>query len=95
MLLAFWDACRTYVAASRIYAVIGRVRIQSCVPVVEKAEEAARTIIETYSAPNNMFSELRQLAGSPAIDPLRSQSQECRAELSQLRRICTKVRMSL
>jgi hypothetical protein len=65
-----------------IYALIGRMRIQSSVPVIEKADQIVQTIIDTYALPNKTFAELRRLMGSPAIDPLRSFSEECRLELS-------------
>jgi hypothetical protein len=38
-------------------------------------------IVDTYSAPNKTFLELRKLMDSHAIDPLRSFSEECRTDL--------------
>jgi hypothetical protein len=67
-----------------VYALINRMRILSSPAVVEKAEAVVRMIADTYSAPNKTFLELRKLMDSHAIDPLRSFSDECRAELQAL-----------
>jgi hypothetical protein len=53
--------------------------------VVEKAEAVVRMIVDTYFAPNKTFPELRGLLSSHAVDPLRSFSEECRAELQALK----------
>jgi hypothetical protein len=50
-----------------------------------KAGAVARTIVETYFAPNKTFLELRELTNSHAIDPLRAFSETCRAELQALK----------
>jgi hypothetical protein len=60
-------------------------RIQSSAAVTAQADEVVRAIIDTYAAPNKTFAELHQLMGSPAIDPLRGFSEECRAELREPR----------
>jgi hypothetical protein len=65
-----------------VYALIGRMRIMSSPAVVDKAEEVARTIIETYFSPNKTFPELRELINSHTMDPLREFSELCRGELS-------------
>jgi len=67
-----------------VYALINRMRVLSSPAVVEKAEAVVRMIVDTYSAPNKTFLELRKLMDSHAIDPLRSFSDECRAELQAL-----------
>jgi len=67
-----------------VYALTNRMRILSSPAVVEKAETVVRMIVDTYSAPNKTFPELRKLMDSHAIDPLRSFSEECRAELQAL-----------
>src|ERR1700730_18087668 len=68
-----------------VYALINRMRILSSSAVVEKAEAVVRTIVDTYFAPNKTFPELRELVDGDAIDPLRTFSEECRAELQTLK----------
>ena len=67
-----------------VYALISRMRVVSSPAVIEKAEAVVRMIVDTYSAPNKTFPELRKLIDSRAIDPLRTFSEECRAELKAL-----------
>ena len=71
-------------ALVRVYALISRMRVLSSAAVVEKAEAVVRMIVDTYFAPNKTFPELRKLIDSDAIDPLRTFSEECRAELQAL-----------
>ncbi len=51
--------------------------------VVEKAETVIRMIVDTYFVPNKTLMDVRKLIGSPAIDPLRVFSEECRRELGR------------
>ena len=67
-----------------VYALISRMRVLSSPAVIEKAEAVVRLIVDTYLAPNKTFPEVRKLIDSHAIDPLRSFSEECRAELRAL-----------
>src|SRR4051794_30639946 len=67
-----------------VYALISRMRVVSSSAVVEKAEAVVRVIVDTYFAPNKTFPEVRKLMDSRAIDPLRTFSEECRAELQAL-----------
>ena len=71
-------------ALVELYVRVGRMRILSSPNVVESAELVARRIVDTYLAPNKTFPEVRKLIDSHAIDPLRSFSEECRAELQAL-----------
>jgi hypothetical protein len=64
-----------------VYALINRMRVLSRRDVVEKAEGEVRTTVKTYFAPNTKFPELRELLDSDVIDPLRTFSEMCRAEL--------------
>lgn len=66
-----------------VYALVSQMRVVSSAAVVEKAEAVVRIVVETYSAPNKTFPELRKLIDSHALDPLRAFSAECRVELSQ------------
>jgi hypothetical protein len=67
-----------------VYSLINQMRVVSSSAVVEKAEAVVGMIIETYFAPNKTFPELRGLVNGHAIDPLRTFSDECRAELRAL-----------
>jgi hypothetical protein len=67
-----------------VYALISRMRVLSTLPVIENAEAVIRMIVDTYFAPNKTFPEVRKLMASHTIDPLRSFSEECRAELRAL-----------
>src|SRR5712671_5103731 len=67
-------------ALVRVYALISRMRVLSSPAVIEKAEAVVRLIVDTYLAPNETFPEIRKLIDSHAIDPLRSFSEQCRAE---------------
>ena len=65
-----------------VYALIGRMRVVSSPVIIESAETVVRMIVDTYFSPNKTFPELRTLIGSPAMDPLRDFSQQCREDLS-------------
>jgi hypothetical protein len=67
-----------------VYALISRMRVLSSPAVIEKAEAVVRMIVDTYVAPNKTFPEVRKLMASHAIDPLRTFSEACRAELQAL-----------
>jgi hypothetical protein len=71
-------------ALVNVYALIGQMRIQSSLTVIEKAEAAVRTIVETFFAPNKTFIEFRELIESQTIDLLLPFTDECRAELQAL-----------
>jgi hypothetical protein len=72
-------------ALVELYVRVGRMRILSPPTVVESAELAARTIINTYLASNKTFLELREMANSRSIDLLCDFSETCRAEFESLR----------
>ena len=67
-----------------VYALTSQMRVLSSPAVIEKAEAVVRMIVATYSAPNKTFPELRELIASQAIDPLRTFSEACRADLQAL-----------
>src|SRR5208337_1136982 len=54
----------------KLYALIGRMRVLSSPKIVETGETVARTIIETYQAPNKTFRDLQSIVNSDAMDPL-------------------------
>jgi hypothetical protein len=53
-----------------VYALISRIRLSSPTNVVESAERVARTILNTYSAPNLTAQEIQSVAGT--LDPCAS-----------------------
>jgi hypothetical protein len=64
-----------------VYALLSQIRVLSSSEVVKQAESIVGMIVDTYTAPNKAFPELRELINNHAIDPLRAFSHECRAEL--------------
>jgi hypothetical protein len=64
-----------------LYSKIGKMRIQSSSKVVASAESAARTIMETYLAPNKTFPQLQDEISRHSLDPLRDFGDACREEL--------------
>jgi hypothetical protein len=67
-----------------VYALISRMRVISSPEIVEKADKVIRIIVDTYFSPNKTFSELRDMMGSDALDPLRAFSEACREEMGAL-----------
>ena len=59
-------------------------RILSSARVVERADEIVKMIVNAYLEPNKTFPELREMANSGLIDPLRNFSEACRAEAEHL-----------
>ena len=68
-----------------LYAKIARMRVLSSQVVLEHAEQIERTILDSYLEPDKTFPELREMANSGSLDPLRSFSEACRAEFESLR----------
>jgi hypothetical protein len=68
-----------------LYAEISRMRVLSSVRVIDSADQIAKKIINAYLEPNKTVPELRQMADSGLIDPLRNFSEACRAESESLR----------
>ncbi|MET4482665.1 hypothetical protein [Bradyrhizobium sp. F1.13.3] len=67
-----------------IYALIGRMRIQSSDAVLNQASAVVKTIVDTYSEPNRSLVEVQHLVDSESFDPLRDFSQACRQELDAI-----------
>ena len=59
-------------------------RILSSPTVVNSADQIVKTVIRAYLEPNKTFPELREMADSELIDPLRNFSEACRAECESL-----------
>jgi hypothetical protein len=68
-----------------IYALISQMRVVSSPAVIDEAERVARVIVETYSAQNKTFMELRQAMVAHPTSLLRIFSEKCREELSEVR----------
>ena len=64
-----------------LYAKIGRMRVLSSGTVVDRADQIARKIVDTYLAPNVTFPELREMIISGKLDTLRDFSEAWRTEL--------------
>lgn len=62
-----------------LYALIGRMKILSSDDVIEAAEKAGRSIIDTYLSPNRTFVDLPEFINE--MDPLKDFSEACRREL--------------
>ena len=72
------------VALMGLYAQVSRMRILSSAAVLDSANQILKKIVDTYLEPNKTFPELREMANSRLIDPLRNFSEACREEF-QLR----------
>jgi hypothetical protein len=70
-----------------LYAKLSRMRAQSSRPVVHRAEEVARKILDTYLEPDKSFVELREMAIDGTIDLLRGFSDACHDEFEEMRPI--------
>ena len=68
-----------------LYAKLSRMRAQSSRPVVHRAEEVARKILDTYLEPDRSFVELREMAIAGTLDLLRGFSDACHDEFEDLR----------
>ncbi len=68
----------------RLYAVISRMRVLSSEAVVASAEQIVKAITDTYLEPVKTLPELRQMAETGLLDPLRNFSECCRAESARL-----------
>lgn len=68
------------VALMGLYAELNRMRVMSSAVVVDSANRMLKKIVDTYLEPNKTFPELRQMADSGLIDPLREFSEACRKE---------------
>ena len=67
-----------------LYAKLSRMRTLSSKPVLHRAEEVARKILDTYLEPDKSFVELREMAIDGTIDLLQDFSAACRDEFEEL-----------
>ena len=68
-----------------LYTNISRMRVLSTAEIVEKAEQVAQRILDTYTEPDRSFDELRSMAKNHAIDLLYDFSIACRLEHERYR----------
>jgi ferredoxin-NADP reductase len=68
-----------------LYAKLSRMRVLSSKPVVHRAEDIARKILDTYLEPDKSFVELHDMAINGSIDLLHEFSIACREEFEQMR----------
>jgi hypothetical protein len=68
-----------------LYSKISRMRVLSSVEIVEKAEQVAQKILDTYTEPDKSFVEMRGMAKDHAIDLLHDFSKACRLEYEHYR----------
>jgi len=59
-------------------------RVLSSAQVIDSADQIVKKIVNAYLEPNKTVPELRQMADSGMIDPLRNFSEACRAEAETL-----------
>ena len=80
-----WRAVNSVPALVALYANLNRMRILSSKPVVQSAEEIAKTMMDTYLESDKSFIELRDMVKSGNIDLLRKFSEACREEFDEMR----------
>jgi hypothetical protein len=68
-----------------LYAKLSAMRAVSSKPVVQRADDVARKILDTYLEPDKSFVELREMAIHGTIDLLHGFSDACRDEFEELR----------
>ena len=68
-----------------LYAKLSRMRALSSKSVIQRAEEVARKILDSYLEPDKSFVELREMAIDGTIDLLRGSSEACHDEFEEMR----------
>jgi hypothetical protein len=69
-----------------LYAKVSRMRTQSSRPVIHRAEEVTRKIMDAYLEPDRSFVELREMTINGALDLLHGFSDACHDEFEEMRR---------
>ena len=68
-----------------LYAKLSSMRAVSSKPVIQRAEDVTRKILDAYLEPDKSFVELREMAIDGTIDLLRGFSDACHDEFEQMR----------
>ena len=66
-----------------LYALVARMRLVAPKPIVTAAEDAMKTIVEAYLAPNRTLREIRALAQERDLDFLLEFGEKCRSHLAR------------
>jgi hypothetical protein len=69
-----------------LYGVLGRIRLVSGEEVLAEAEKCCRRIVELYAKPNLTMEHVGDSFDPEELDPLKSFSSVCRAELIHITR---------
>jgi len=70
-----------------LYALVNRMRVLCGPESAGAGQKLMRVILDTYSAPNKTFSQLRQMVASDELDPLKEFSVAARKEIENTRRM--------
>jgi hypothetical protein len=70
-----------------LYAKLSSMRALSSKPVLNRADEVVRKILDTYLEPDKSFVELREMVINGTIDLLRDFSDACHDEFEEMRPI--------
>ena len=70
-----------------LYAKLSSMRAVSSKPVVQRADDVVRKILDAYLEPDKSFVELREMAIDGTIDLLRGFSDACHDEFEEMRPI--------
>jgi hypothetical protein len=70
-----------------LYAKLSSMRAVSSKPVIQRADDVVRKILDTYLEPDKSFVELREMVIDGTIDLLRGFSEVCRDEFEKMRPI--------
>ena len=68
-----------------LYAKLSAMRALSSRPVLQRAEDVVRKILDTYLEPDKSFVELREMAIAGTIDLLQGFSDACHDEFEQMK----------
>ena len=67
-----------------LYSKLSSMRAVSSKPVVQRADDVVRKILDTYLEPDKSFVELRDMAINGTIDLLHEFSNACRSEFDEM-----------
>jgi hypothetical protein len=73
-----------YPALIELHTTLGRMRVLSSASVFKSAQDAVRTILDTYQEPPMTFAGLRDMANNDELDLLSDFAEACRTEQESL-----------
>jgi len=71
----------------QVYALINRIRLCASPLVLHEAEQLMVRITDQYFSSNLSVEELRRIARTAEVDPMRPFGEACRAELQSMRKL--------